>query len=44
MKICYLSFWIKTKSQSMQIHKLQINETPKLTNQNLHQGCGSGNF
>ena len=40
MEICYLSFWIKTNMQSMQMHKLQINETQtrKLTIQNLHQG------
>ena len=46
MEICYLSFWIKTNMQSMQMHKLQINETQtrKLMIQNLHQGCGSGNF
>ena len=37
MEICYLSFWIKTNMQSMQMHKLQINETQtrKLTIQNL---------
>ena len=28
MEICYLSFWIKTNMQSMQMHKLLINETP----------------
>ena len=41
MEICYLSFWIKTNMQSMQMHKLQINkkQTRKLTIQNLHQGC-----
>ena len=46
MEICCLSFWIKTNMQSMQMHKLQINETQtrKLTIQNLHQGCGKGNF
>ena len=46
MEICYLSLWIKTNMQSMQMHKLKINETQtrKSTIQNLHQGCGSGNF
>ena len=28
MEICNLSFWIKTNMQSMQMHKLLINETP----------------
>ena len=46
MEICYLSFWIRTNMQSMQMHKLQIKETQtrKLTIQKLTSGMWKRQF
>ena len=46
MEICYLSFWTKTNMQSMQMYKLQINETsnPKINEPKLTSGMWKRQF